>query len=130
VRTEWIAEVSFSAEGGRAGMAEILERPDRPTAFCCASDEIAFGAIDAARAAGLECPRDFSIVGFDDGMWATAARPALTTVRQPLADLAERAVALLIESATTTGKTAPAIVSEMPASLVIRESTRPHNPGS
>ncbi len=125
LQRQWIVEGPFGTEGGRAGMAAMLKLERRPTAFCCASDEIAFGAIDAARAAGLECPRDVSIVGFDDGMWATAARPALTTVRQPLAELAERAVGLVIEAATAPGKAILPLQSDMPAALVIRESTRP-----
>lgn len=124
-RPEWIVECPFSMEGGRTGMAALLQTADRPTAFCCASDEIAFGAIDAARAAGLECPRDISVVGFDDGMWATACRPALTTVRQPLSDLAERAVSLVIEGATSPGNSLVSLQCEMPAALVLRESTQP-----
>ncbi|HVU36216.1 MAG TPA: LacI family DNA-binding transcriptional regulator [Opitutaceae bacterium] len=121
----WIYEGAFSAQTGRDGIAAMLAKPDRPTAICCASDEIAFGAIDGARAAGLRCPEDISIVGFDDGPWANACRPALTTVRQPLADLAERAVGLIVEAANRAGR--PGYVqqvSEMPASIVIRESTQ------
>jgi DNA-binding LacI/PurR family transcriptional regulator len=127
---EWVVECPFSADGGRSGMAALLAAPTRPTALCCANDEIAFGAIDAARAAGIECPRDISVVGFDDGMWAAACRPALTTVRQPLSDLAERAVGLVIEGATSPGRPVLAGQSEMPAALVIRESTQPLTPGA
>jgi DNA-binding LacI/PurR family transcriptional regulator len=123
-KPQWIVERPFSTEGGRMAMNAMLKLDVRPTAYCCANDEIAFGAIDAARAAGLECPRDFSVVGFDDGLWATAARPALTTVRQPLAELAERAVGLVIEAATAPGKSILPLVSDMPAALVIRDSTR------
>ncbi len=123
-RPQWIFEGPFNTEGGRAGMSAMLKLDPRPTAYCCANDEIAFGAIDAARIAGLECPRDISVVGFDDGMWATAARPALTTVRQPLAELAERAVGLVIEGATAPGKAILPVQSDMPAALVIRDSTR------
>lgn len=123
-RPQWIFEGPFNTEGGRAGMNAMLRLDVRPTAYCCANDEIAFGAIDAARAAGLECPRDFSVVGFDDGMWASAARPELTTVRQPLGELAERAVGLIIEGATAPGKAILPVQSDMPAALVIRDSTR------
>lgn len=123
-KPQWIFEGPFNTEGGRAGMNAMLKLESRPTAYCCANDEIAFGAIDAARAAGLECPRDFSVVGFDDGMWATASRPALTTVRQPLSELAERAVGLVIEGATAPGKAILPVQSDMPAALVIRDSTR------
>lgn len=126
-RPEWIFSGSFSAETGRAGISALMAgnaRDKRPTAVCCASDEIAFGAIDAARAAGLRCPEEISIVGFDDGPWATASWPTLTTVRQPLADLAERAVGLIVEAATHPGSVVRAGTSDMPAALVIRESTR------
>ena len=123
-KPQWIFEGPFNTEGGRAGMNAMLRLENRPTAYCCANDEIAFGAIDAARAAGLECPRDFSVVGFDDGLWATASRPALTTVRQPLAELSERAVGLIVEAATAPGKVILPGQGDMPAALVIRDSTR------
>jgi DNA-binding LacI/PurR family transcriptional regulator len=120
---EWIYEGPFSGETGRDGMARLLEGPNRPTAVCCANDEIAFGAIHAARTMGFRCPEDISIVGFDDGLWATASRPALTTIRQPLADLAERAVGLLVEAASAPGKSQRSVLADMPAAMVIREST-------
>jgi DNA-binding LacI/PurR family transcriptional regulator len=123
-REGWIYEGPFNAETGRDGMEILLRGADRPTAICCANDEIAFGAIDAARSAGLNCPADLSIVGFDDGLWATACRPALTTVRQPLSDLAERAVSLLVESATRPPLSHAPSSGDMPAALVIRDSTQ------
>jgi DNA-binding LacI/PurR family transcriptional regulator len=123
-RREWIFEGPFNAETGRTGMEGLLRAGEMPTAVCCANDEIAFGAIDAARSAGLNCPKDISIVGFDDGLWATACRPALTTVRQPLADLAERAVSLLVEAATRPPQPHPGVLGDLPAALVIRDSTQ------
>jgi DNA-binding LacI/PurR family transcriptional regulator len=124
VRPEWIFEGPFSHETGRAGFAAIFQGGDQPTALCCASDEIAFGAIDAARAAGLECPADLSVVGFDDGPWAMACRPTLTTIRQPLSDLAERAVGLIVEASGGSPASHRIVHGEMPAAMVIRESTR------
>lgn len=123
-RPEWIFEGAFNAETGRAGIAAFLGRAERPTAVCCANDEIAFGALDGARAAGLRCPEDISIVGFDDGPWANVCRPTLTTIRQPLADLAERAVSLIIESATHPTRAPHPINGDFPAAIVIRESTQ------
>lgn len=123
-RQKWTYAGPFSTETGLTGMAGFLGGAERPTAVCCANDEIAFGAIHAVRAAGLRCPEDISIVGFDDGLWATACRPALTTIRQPLADLAERAVSLLVEAASAPEKPRRSVPGDMPASLVIRESTR------
>lgn len=124
VRPEWIFEGPFSHETGRAGFAAICQGKVRPTALCCADDEIAFGVIDTARAAGVRCPEDLSVIGFDDGPWAQACRPTLTTVRQPLADLAERAVSMLVESSRASLRVPRAAPADMPASLVIRESTR------
>jgi DNA-binding LacI/PurR family transcriptional regulator len=125
LRAEWVHEGPFSAETGRAGIAKFLQCAERPTAVCCANDEIAFGAINAAHVAGLRCPEDISVVGFDDGIWATACQPALTTVRQPLADMAERAVGLVVEAASSPERATRVMLDEMPAPMMIRESTRP-----
>ena len=59
------------------------------------NDNIAIGAIQAARARGLRVPEDLSVVGFDDVEYATIVTPALTTVRQPLAEMGRTAVSLL-----------------------------------
>lgn len=127
-RPEWIYSGTFSAETGRTGIARILQCGERPTAICCANDEIAFGAVHAANLAGLRCPEDISIVGFDDGFWATACQPALTTIRQPLADLAERAVGLIVEAANDPARSRRVVTDDMPAPMMIRESTRPFRP--
>jgi DNA-binding LacI/PurR family transcriptional regulator len=123
-RSDWIIEVPFNFDGGRAGMQKLLNNGKLPTALCCASDEIAFGAITTLQTAGLQCPDDLSVVGFDDGIWATRTHPALTTVRQPLSDMTERAVGFIIEEATTTTKRKVPQSAEMPAPLVLRQSTR------
>ncbi len=124
VRPEWIIEGAFNVEGGRAIMEQLLQCRELPTAICCASDEIAFGAISVMQVAGLQCPGDISIVGFDDGFWATMCRPSLTTVRQPLADMAERAVVAILEASSSRGKIHPPQPAELPTSLVIRDSTQ------
>jgi DNA-binding LacI/PurR family transcriptional regulator len=124
-RPEWIYSGPFSAETGRTGIRRILQCAERPTAICCANDEIAFGAVHAAHLAGVRCPEDISVVGFDDGLWATACQPALTTVRQPLADLAERAVGLIVEAANAPLRSRRVLLDDMPAPMMIRDSTRP-----
>jgi DNA-binding LacI/PurR family transcriptional regulator len=127
-RPEWIFSGAFSTETGRTGMQRILQCAERPTAICCADDEIAFGAVHAAHLAGVRCPDDISIVGFDDGIWATACQPSLTTIRQPLADLAERAVGLIVEAANDPGRPRRVVSDDLPAPMMIRESTRPFRP--
>lgn len=127
-RPEWIHSGPFSAETGRTGLKRFLQCAERPTAICCANDEIAFGAVTAAHLAGIHCPEDISIVGFDDGMWATTCQPALTTIRQPLADLAERAVGLIVEAANAPGRNRRIALDDMPTPMMIRDSTRPLRP--
>lgn len=129
-RPEWIFEGSFSAETGRAGFTAFSANAERPTAVCCANDEIAFGALDAARSRGLRCPDDVSIIGFDDGPWATACWPTLTTIRQPLSDLAERAVSLIVETASHPPGAGRSTGSDLPAAIVIRNSTRTFLPSA
>ena len=96
---------------------ELLALDPPPTAILGMSDELALGAVDGARAAGLSVPGDLSIVGFDD---APAASPrGLTTVRQPLVEKGRTAGRMLLEA--IAGGT-PADV-ELPTELVVRDST-------
>ena len=72
----------FYRESGFVGMRRLLARKDPPTAVFAASDEMAVGALLAARAAGLRVPADLAVVGFDDIEVASLVDPALTTVAQ------------------------------------------------
>ena len=78
-------------ELGREGGRRLLGGTPRPTALLCASDELALGAVQAARDLGLSVPGDVSVVGFDDVPAAQWADPPLTTVRQPLTEKGRRA---------------------------------------
>ncbi|MBW4720785.1 LacI family DNA-binding transcriptional regulator [Saccharothrix obliqua] len=104
---------------GRAGARELLSRTPRPTALLCASDELAFGALQAARDLGLRVPTDVSVVGFDDVPEAGHAEPPLTTVRQPLAEKGRRAGELALRLLTGARPGEPA---RLPVSLVDRHS--------
>lgn len=83
------------ADGEREGRW-LLAREDRPTAIVCGNDMQALGVYDAAFALGLEVPRDLSVVGFDDAPSASWARPPLTTIHQPLQEMAEEATRLAL----------------------------------
>ncbi len=74
------SDEDLGLEAGR----HLLGRPDRPTAVLAMSDRLAIGVAAAAREARIDVPRDLSVVGFNDTEAAARARPALTTVRQPL----------------------------------------------
>jgi len=111
----------YSVEGGRAAAAELLAAGR--TALVCASDPMALGAIRAARDRGLRVPEDVSVVGYDDSPFMAFADPPLTTVRQPVADLARLAVAMLVSEMRGERVTRAEILVE--PELVVRGSTGP-----
>ena len=85
----------FTLEGGRSSARTLLSRPDRPTAVICSSDVIAIGVLQVARELGLSVPSDLSVVGFDGIEAATWVEPELTTIAQPIDQIASTAVELL-----------------------------------
>jgi DNA-binding LacI/PurR family transcriptional regulator len=95
-----------------------------PTAVVAMSDQLAFGAIRAARSAGLAVPRDLSVVGFDDVPAAAVADPPLTTVHQSLRERGRATGALLLD--LLRGE-AVEPVTAYPVELVVRGSTAPPN---
>ena len=108
---------------GREAAASLLALPDPPTAIFAFNDNIAIGAIQAARARGLRVPDDLSVVGFDDVEHATIVTPALTTVRQPLAEMGRTAVSLL--SRLMERQSLETLHVELATRLVVRDSTAP-----
>jgi LacI family transcriptional regulator len=108
---------------GRDAALSLLDLPDRPTAIFAFNDNIAIGAMQAARARGLRVPEDLSIVGFDDVEHATIVTPALTTVRQPLAEMGRTAVSLL--SRLLERQRFETLHVELATRLVVRDSTAP-----
>lgn len=87
---------NFRLDGGRAAAAALLDLPRPPTAIFAFNDSMAVGVMQEAAARGLKIPGDCSVVGFDDTVEATVVVPALTTVRQPLAELGRTAVSVLL----------------------------------
>jgi DNA-binding LacI/PurR family transcriptional regulator len=120
-----IYEVAVNSrdEGQRAAHA-LLHATPRPTAILAMSDELAVGALAAARELDLSVPRDVSVVGWDDSPTARASDPALTTIRQSLHDQGRTCAQLLI--AATRGEIASDdLVQLAPWELVVRDSTGP-----
>jgi LacI family transcriptional regulator len=85
----------FSLEWGRAAATRILRRRPLPDAIVCGADVLAFGVIAALTADGVRIPEDVSVTGFDDISFAEICRPSLTTVRQPVAEIAAEGARLL-----------------------------------
>ena len=115
-----IVEGGFDASSGHQAMAELLQRTPFTAAFV-ASDVVALGAIGALRAAGLDCPADVSIVGFDDIPLAAYFDPPLTTVRLPAFELGQAAGRALLDRIAEREIAARTLLR---TELVIRSSTR------
>lgn len=111
----------FDQEAGLARATTLLEMRQPPTAIFCASDMIALGAYEAAHRLGLRVPEDVSIVGFDDLPLAAWMQPNLTTVRQPLAEMASLATRMLFT--LIEGRSPDALQVEVATRLVVRNST-------
>lgn len=84
-----------SEAGGRRAMAELLARPDRPTAVFSASDSMTVGALRALSESDLRVPDDLALVAFDEFPWGDVFEPRLTTVAQPCFAIGARAIQML-----------------------------------
>jgi DNA-binding LacI/PurR family transcriptional regulator len=95
--TSWLVEEGgcYGHEAGYAAAKRLVARHGRPDAIFFASDVMAFGGIEALREVGLRVPEDISVLGFDDVPMAAWPSNALTTVRQPVDDMADEAIALV-----------------------------------
>jgi LacI family transcriptional regulator len=123
VRPDLVRESDFQLTGGYRAAREILALPERPTAIFAFNDNMAVGALQAARELGLRVPEDLSIAGFDDVQLASVVTPPLTTVRQPLREMGRVAVSLL--QRLIDRRRLDATRLELSTSLVVRESTAP-----
>ena len=113
--------VNSRDEGQRAALA-LLQGTPRPTAVLAMSDELAIGALAAARELNLRVPHDVSVLGWDDSPSARAGEPALTTIRQSLYDQGRTCARLLITA--TRGEIADDdLVHLAPWKLITRDST-------
>lgn len=107
---------SFSYEGGFAAGRAIASRATRPRALFAASDQIAIGLLAALTDAELRVPDDIAVVSFDGIVEAAYARPALTTVAQPIVEMADAAIRRLVADDAEPGFTT------FDATLVVRRS--------
>jgi DNA-binding LacI/PurR family transcriptional regulator len=119
-----IAFSAFTVEGGRGALRELLGRDgDRPTAVICSSDLMAIGVLQEAALLGLQVPGELSVVGFDGIEASTWTQPPLTTVEQPIGEIAETAVNALQELIENPGRSLPNFVFR--PQLKVRGSTAP-----
>jgi LacI family transcriptional regulator, repressor for deo operon, udp, cdd, tsx, nupC, and nupG len=111
----------FSIESGFQEAGALIA--EGVTALFCFSDEMALGAMSAIRDAGLACPGDISVIGFDDVRFASFSAPSLTTISQPADEIGGRAMELLLRHIADPAAGPEMIV--LPHRLVVRDSSGP-----
>lgn len=118
-----VVHAALTREDGAAAARTLLALPHRPTAIFASNDLQALGVYQAAREAGLGIPEDLSVVGFDDLPVVAWVDPPLTTVHQPLTEMAVAATELAL--ALGRGEQAPQAGLEIATTLTVRSSTAP-----
>jgi len=115
----WTASGDFTFKSGVEAADELLRNAAGVTALACANDDMAAGALLALHRAGLDIPTAMSVTGFDDTPMSEIVWPPLTTIRQPIKGLTERAVHLLVENQSNDAIR----YDVLPFELIVREST-------
>ena len=118
-----ITAKAFSIEEGLRCTRALLERRGGCTAVAAANDMLAVGCFAALEEAGLNCPADLSVVGFNDMPFIDRLRPPLTTIRFPHYQLGTETAQLLLER--IGGQGGPVRVIYLAPELVVRGSTAP-----
>lgn len=117
----WTGDGDFTFKSGVDAAERLLEEGARVTALACANDDMAAGAMLALHRRGVDIPRQVCVTGFDDTPLSQVVWPPLTTIRQPIKQLAERAVEMLLDQDSDLSVDPPHEL--LPHELVIREST-------
>jgi DNA-binding LacI/PurR family transcriptional regulator len=120
IAAEYVQETSFDKHGGYSKTHLLLRLIPRPTAIFAGNDMIALGALRAIREAGLRCPEDVSVMGFDNLDLAELTHPALSSVSQSGYQLGTTAAHILIER--LHGDRSPAKHIVLPTTLILRNS--------
>ncbi|HEX9931515.1 MAG TPA: LacI family DNA-binding transcriptional regulator [Allosphingosinicella sp.] len=119
----------FTFRSGLVAAERLLARRNRPTAIFASNDDMAAAAVSVIHRRGLSVPGDISVVGFDDTLIATTIWPELTTVKQPIAAMAEAALNLLLSNlrARRTGAAALPAEQVLAHDMIVRESSAAPN---
>ena len=120
VLPERVAQGMFTYRSGLAAARQLLEQADRPSAVFACNDDMAAAVIAVAHGLRLRVPRDLAVCGFDDTPIAVTVWPGLTTIHQPIDELARAAVQLAIEAIREPRRARHRV---LPYTLVTREST-------
>jgi LacI family transcriptional regulator len=122
VREAYILRGDYSRKSAHVAAERILEMKERPTAVFVSSDDMAIEAINVFMENGVKVPDDISVVGFDDDPVCLYGAVALTTMRQPLKEMAQTAVKELYLAMQDPSRQISRII--LPAELIIRDSVK------
>lgn len=126
--TMLVEQGNFTYRSGFQAAERMLSDREPPTAVFASNDDMAAGVMAAAHRRGLDVPGDLSVTGFDDTHIATAVWPELTTVRQPVARMAESALRIVLDesrSGRDRAKDGAPVDRLLPHELVLRASSGP-----
>jgi DNA-binding LacI/PurR family transcriptional regulator len=122
----YVLHNDYMPETTRANVLSLLQLPAPPDAILCVSDRIAFTTIHQIKVSGRKVPEDIGIVSFNDDPMCALFTPSLTSVAQPIEDIGNQTVQLLIRQIKLqqTGEGLPSELVVLPTQLMIRESSR------
>jgi LacI family transcriptional regulator len=125
VAPERVAQGMFTYRSGLVAARQLLAQPTRPSAIFASNDDMAAAVIAVAHGMHLQLPEELAVCGFDDTPVATTVWPELTTIHQPIGDMARAAVDLLLEQIRRRRAGEPKLVHHklLPYTLVTRESS-------
>ncbi len=121
---DWILNGDFRLQSGHACMSQLLDMRERPTAVFVCNDMMAIGALNAVYNRGLRIPEDISLVGFDNIALASSVNPALTTIAQPIQQIASTVYDKLFSRIQDTDTESPTERVILDPELIIRATTR------
>ena len=113
-----VVDGEFDFDSGVAGAKALLDQPERPTAIFASNDDMAAGVLAEAHTRGIDVPTRLSVAGFDDTTLARTVWPPLTTIHQPMAELAHTAAEILIAGGEISHR-------RLPHQLIERASVAP-----
>ncbi len=124
INPSWIIEGEYTFDCGVTGVKRILSQNSRPSAIVACNDEIAAGAVFAARLEGIKVPQELAVAGFEDSPFSRQTSPKITTASQQNEEIAKRATASLIKHIVAKQAPPEPITIVYKPSLVVRESTQ------
>lgn len=121
INPQWIFINKQTINDGKGVARDIIAMPDRPTAIFAGGDEVAAGILVETKDQGFSVPEDLAIIGFDDQPLAQLLDPKLTTIRQPIDAMGEKAIELIIDMLNNQELNNK--IYQLPIELIIRKST-------